>query len=580
MNLKSKERRLQGSPVSEGIAIGAPYFLAPLEERIPEFPIAVTEVDTEISRYRKALFSSKEDLRRLRHDLAIEGSSEAASFIDTHIQMLDDPMITVQMEERIRHMLRNTESVFRSTIREYETRFSERSDSFFEERLVDVRDVSERILGHLCADQKPALGMAPRGCILFAKELAPSHTAAALPTQIFAFVTEQGGGNSHCALIARAKGIPFVAGIDVAELQPDQAAVVIVDGLEGVVILNPTEETLAHYKERRDQLITRYQVYEKENPLKAETLDEFPIRLMANVGNPVELDLFPYAQEGIGLFRTEYFFLQGQRVFPSEEQQVRVYSSLIEKVGDNKPIIMRVFDLGGDKHPAFFPKLKEPNPALGSRGIRFLLKTPEIFYIQLRALFKAAKQADVRLLLPLISDLGELLQVKKLIEKVKKELRAEGMEVRDLPIGCMIEVPSAVMICEALAQEGDFLSIGTNDLVQYTLGVDRSNPAMSELFYPAHPSVLRMIKMICQVGNRLNKPVTICGEMASNPLFTPLLLGLGLTTFSCAPRYLPLIKQTIRKWTIVEAYKLAEDALRLNDPHAITELLLFKQRNG
>jgi len=574
---KKREIRIQGAPVSEGIAIGSPYFLKPIEEDIPDFEISINEVDAEVARYRKALFSSKEDLNRIRQDLTIEGSEEAVGAIETHIQMLDDPMITTDMEGKIRQMLRNTESVFRSVICEYENRFTERTDSFFQERLVDVKDVSKRILGHLREKQDAQLSEIPPGSIVFSKEIAPSYTAAAHSAQIGAFVTQNGGGNSHTALITRAKEIPYVTSIDTLAIEKLDIETVIVDGYKGLIIANPTPETLSEYQEKQKQLATRYQLFIDNDHLKVETLDGYRVKLFVNVGNPQDLDAFPYRHEGVGLFRTEYLFLQTKEFYPSESYQQEAYQQLIEKM-EGRPVVIRVFDLGGDKNlRLFLDRQREPNPILGNRGIRFLLRNRELFEMQLRAIFKASVGANVYILLPLISDINELHASKEIIEEVKTKLRVEYPDIPDLPIGCMVEVPSAVMICDALASSCDFLSLGTNDLVQYTLGVDRSNPSMSELYYPAHPSVLRMIKMISIEAKRQATPLTICGEIASNTLFTPLLLGLGLLDFSIAPRYLPHIKQTIRKWSILEAYDLAEQVLKMSDPKEISKFLTEAQ---
>jgi phosphoenolpyruvate-protein phosphotransferase (PTS system enzyme I) len=575
---KRKEIRFYGAPVSEGIAIGLPFFLKGIDEDLPDFQISHNEVDAEVARYRSALFSSREDLHRLRQDLAMEGSDEAVSTIETHIQMLDDPMITTHMEGQIRQMLRNTESVFRSVISDYENRFTKRTDTFFQERLVDVKDVSKRILGHLSERCDAQLSEVPPGSVVFAVEIAPSHTAAAHAAQIGAFVTKNGGGNSHAALIARSKGLPFVTHIDPVDIETEAEGVVIVDGYEGLIITNPTDKTLEEYRDKQKQLTTRYQKFIEEDHFEAETLDGHQIRLLVNVGNPSDLDIFPYRNDGVGLFRTEYLFLQTKEYYPTEKCQIESYRTLIEKT-HGRPVVIRVFDLGGDKNPALFHERKcEPNPVLGNRGIRYLLGNKELFKMQLRAIYTASVNSNVHLLLPLISDIQELYRSQEIIEEVREELKERLPVVPKLPIGCMIEVPSAVMICDALAKTCDFLSLGTNDLVQYTLGVDRSNPLMSKLYYPAHPSVLRMIKMISVEAARQGVSLTICGEIASNTLFTPLLLGLGIENFSIAPRYLPYVKQAIRKWSVVEAYRLAEEALKRVDPNEISKLLTEAQK--
>lgn len=581
--MKNQEEILiRGFPVSDGIAIGIPFFLQSVEKEIPEFPISLKEVDEEIARYRSALFSSREDLNELRNHLAMEASDDAATIIDSHISMLDDPLMTVHMEEKIRQMLKNTESVFQSVITDYEKRFSQTTNPFFQGRLVDVMDLAKRVLGHLCPSKGNSLSNVPFNSVVFAKELIPSHTASAEHCRVSAFVTQSGGGNSHAALIARAKGIPYVACVDVASLQNISSRSVIVDGQTGDVIFNPRPATKEKYKQRKTCLKTSFQLLQKELQYDAETIDGCSIQVYANIGNISDLEnIQSLGAEGVGLFRTEYLFFQNRDLISSEEDQYLAYVRLIRSVG-NLPIVIRVFDVGGDKNPELFPEgEKEPNPVLGCRGIRFLLRHLEIFKIQLRAILRAAVHGDVRILLPLISDLGELEMTRTLINEIEQSLSAQGVLYQsNIPVGCMIEVPSAVLICDALAKRSDFLSIGTNDLVQYTLGIDRSNPAMSDFCYPAHPSVLRMIKMVNTEANRYGKSVTICGEIASNPLFVPLLLGLGVDQLSCSPRYIPIVKRSIRQTSLLGAYELAGRVLRLNSTMEVSQVLLEAYNNA
>jgi phosphotransferase system enzyme I (PtsI) len=579
---KPEEMLIRGFPVSDGIAIGIPFFLNPVEEEIPQFSITLKDVDGEIQRYRSALFSSRADLQQLRKNLAEEVSEDAATIIETHIQMLDDPLITNHMEDKIRQTLRNSESVFHSVITDYEKRFSTKTDAFFQERLADVMDLAHRVLGHLCPSKGNSLLNVPFNSIVFAKELIPSHTASAESSRVNAFVTHSGGGNSHAALIARAKGIPYVACIDVGALQNISARCVIVDGQSGEVIFNPKPETLEAYKQRKTRLKTSFQLLQKELKYDSETIDGCSIQVYANIGNIGDLEnIQQYGPEGVGLFRTEYLFFQHRHLISSEEEQYDAYVKLIQKVGD-MPVVIRVFDVGGDKNPELFSEgEKEPNPVLGCRGIRFLLRHPEIFKIQLRAILRAAIHGDVRILLPLISDIGELETSKVLIAEISRDLTLEGIPFKaNIPLGSMIEVPSAVLICDTLAKSSDFLSIGTNDLVQYTLGIDRSNPAMGDFCYPAHPSVLRMIKMVNTEAKRHGRTVTICGEIASNPLFVPLLIGLGVDQLSCSPRYIPIVKRAIRQTSLLSAYELAQRVLRLNSTMEVSQALLEAYNNS
>lgn len=567
-----KEIRFQGSPVSEGVAIGFPFFLPyPQEEIVPTFPISMAEVDSEIDRYRKALFSSREDLERLQNHLAGEGSCEAMTIFNTHIEMLQDPLMTTHIEEKIRQMQQNTESVFHSVINEYEERFSASSDSFFQQRLIDVMDVSKRILGHLCPKQPFSLADIPANAVIFAKFLVPSHTVSMEMPKVNAFVTQMGGGNSHTALIARAKGIPYVDNIDVQMLQSVRGACVIVNGQSGEVIFNPSKRTLARYQKLKETLSTRYQLLEKETHLKTETRDGHSVEIFANVEQLEDVDLIHrYGACGIGLFRTEYLFLQDNSLFHSEEKQYIAYRILLEKA-KGLPVVIRVLDIGGDKTAHLLGAApKEPNPVLGCRGIRFLLRYKEIFRMQARAIVRASAYGPVQISLPLIADVGELLESKELIRDAEKQLGSSS----PIPIGCMIEVPSAVFLCDFLALESDFLSIGTNDLIQYALGMDRSNPLMSDFCFPAHPSMIRMLKIILAEAAKAKKPVSICGEVASNPSFIPLLLGLGCTALSCSPRYIPIIKRAIREASLKQARRLAEKALSLNTARPISDLLL------
>lgn len=574
---ENKEFRLRGAPVSEGIAIGTSFFISPpTEDPIPDFSIKSNQVDQEIERYRRALEACKQELGSIKENLQKEGSIDAIDIIETHIQMLEDPLITEKVEAKIRQVRRNTESVFSSVIREYEKKFAKMKDKFFQQRLIDILDLSKRILSHLGERNKINFSEIPSSSIVFAKELIPSHTAAIQASRVSAFVTQCGGGNSHAALIARAKGIPYVSSIDVDFFQATQGRSIIVDGQTGEIIVNPDKATLERYKEIKTRLKTSYQLLQQDSLHVTETVDGYRVHILANVGNLSDLgEMHSYRPEGIGLFRSEYLFLEKHTLYISEEEQYQAYCELVEK-SKGMPVVIRVFDIGGDKNPdLFFEHEKEANPVLGCRGIRFLLRHPNIFRTQLRAIMRATFDADVRLLLPLVSDIHELHEAKKIIKEVQDELIEQGVvKPKYYPVGCMIEVPSVVFICDAIAKEADFLSIGTNDLVQYTLGIDRSNPSMSDFCYPAHPSVIRMIKMVVMESRKQNKPVTICGEIASNPIFIPLLLGLGVSEFSCSPRYIPFVKRAVRNTVLLEAYELAQRILQMSSPTEISKTLV------
>jgi len=572
MTRQKQEYYLKGFPLSEGIAIGKLHVLAQYNNAlVPETPIDCADVDKEIERYRNALSSSRKDLEHLQEVLSDEGSHEAVTIIDTHIQMLEDPLITTFVEQRIKQMLQNTESVFCSVMGEYERRFEAVDDSF-QQRLTDVRDVSQRILRHLhpLADE-PAM---PDNAVIFSKELVPSHTAEASVAKVCAFISEMGGHTSHAALIARAKGIPYVANIDVKSVMEVEGDIVIVDGCLGYVILNPSEETLANYRKIKGDIVEQYQKLVEEAACASVTQDGHGVQIWANVETLADLRHPQLASaQGVGLLRSEFLFSTKDVLSLSEEEQYSLYFEMISSNPD-KPIVFRVFDLGGDKglsHPA---ALHEINPALGCRGVRFLLHDKPFFKRQLRAILRAGVVGKLSLLFPLIADIDELREVKRVLHEVQEELRREHVSFAShLRLGCMIEMPSAALSCEALAKECDFLSIGTNDLVQYTLAIDRSHPYLHARYKPGHPTILRMIRSIVVVSRLYGKPVSICGEMASNPLFIRLLVGLGVTQFSCAPRHIPLIKKMVRRMSYAHAQHLANTALAMESAKEIEELL-------
>jgi phosphotransferase system enzyme I (PtsI) len=568
------EIQLKGVCISDGIAIGNLFILEGAEsQNIPRFSISNREVDYEIQRYRKAISSSKEDLFRLQDSLAQEGSIEAVTIIDTHIQMLQDPYMTTMMEDRIQQMLYNTECVFEMAMQEYEKQFERVESAFFKQRLTDVRDLSSRILKHLSPHSRPSFQTLPSDSIIVSRELCLSDTAEAPKSKVKAFLSQLGSHTSHSALIARAKGIPYVASIDLSIFSSCQNKKVIVDGGAGIVIISPSEQTLKKYALKiEDERAKIVKMAQAASP-KSITKDGYKIDVMANIEHIEDVHLFrEHKADGVGLFRSEYLLFDQNTQDFSEESQYMAYKKLFEKT-KNFPIYFRVFDIGADKQ-LFKGMTKETNPALGCRSIRFLLRHRDLFKVQLRAVLRAAVNANLYLLLPLISDVSELCEVRRFIDVVINDLRATGYRIKEgLQVGSMIEVPSAVMMSDFLCKECDFLSVGTNDLIQYTLAVDRGNPSIADIYQPSHPSIVRMLSIVAQNAAANNTPLSICGEMASNPLFTGLLLGLGIHQLSCSPRYIPMIKQTISQTYMKNAEQLAAKALKLGTSHEVHQLL-------
>lgn len=569
--VQAEEVILRGLPVSKGIGIGFPIFFSNWDEDVPEIQIPLKEIDREIERYRQALYQSREDVERLRRMSLHEGPPEIVAILGTHLEMMQDPMMTTVMEEKIRDLQRNTESVFQHLIEEYKRRFSNLQDSYFQERVRDIIDVSRRILNHLCPIQRIKISEIPNNSVILTHELVPSETVEANSSLVSAFVTAAGGITSHAAIIARAKGIPFVANIDIRIFKRLQLNSLIVDGSQGLVIINPTRKTLKKYQAIKRGHQENYKLLKNASHLKGETVDGYEVRIFANLENPKEVDLIlKNGALGVGLFRSEYLFLS-KNEFPTEEEQYQIYKKMARALR-GRPLVIRIFDIGGDKKVDLFPEQKdaryfaqighEINPALGCRAIRFLLRFPDLLRAQIRAILRASGYGDIQILIPMVSDLSELRQVRAIANEIAKELKEQNIKcAKHVPIGCMIEVPSSAIMCDALAKEADFLSIGTNDLVQYLLAVDRSNPHTADLYFSTHPSILRMIRMVVASCNCARKPVIICGECAADPVLIPLLLGLGIREFSVAARHIPLVKHTIRKWRILEACRLAEGAL-------------------
>lgn len=575
MNTVLQEIRLRGIPICRGIAIGKPFFITLNDENIPEITISKQNVNREVSRYIRAISQSKEDVKKLQKKLKLEKIAEGVAILDTHLQMMQDPLLTTEIEREIRYSCKNAEFVFHAFINECQKKFQSLADPFFRERFKDIQDVSKRVMGYLRESEQMNLGDIPGNSIIFSRELSASEAAEANATCINAFITAYGGTTSHAAIVAKAKGIPYVTDVDFERIIPliNPELQIIVDGRTGVVIINPLSETLANYLGLQSHLETQVSNWSLSKLLPPETVDGYGIKISANIDMVDELDKFhEYGGYGVGLFRSEYIFLSND-TFPTEEDQFIIYQNIVKRM-KGLPIVIRTFDFGGDKLQLKQPMTFDGNPFFGCRAIRYLLKERDIFKAQVRAILRASAFGDVRLMFPMISALAELMDAKEIVKEAREELRRRGEHTADnIKIGSMIEVPSAVVIADILAKECDFLSIGTNDLVQYTLAFDRRNHSSSGFYASTDPSIIRMIKQVVCEANHHGIPVTICGEIAADPRFTPLLLGLGVHELSMAARFIPLIKQTVRNTSIVDAAFLADKILELSNARDILDIL-------
>ncbi len=573
MKNQSAELYLQGTPICRGIAIGNLIVLHRQEQHISEQSLPIEKVDAEIRRFRQAISKGKDEIHALKQRLQKDRIVEGVAILDSHLQIMDDPMITTDVEERIRALQKNAEFVFKSVVTECQKQFELLPDPYFRERFKDIEEIGRRISHHLIFTHKTPLHQLPPDSIVLATDLNVFDTAEIDKTLACAFITQHGSAASHAAIVAKGKGIPYVSGINLEQVQSPHGGAVIVDGRTGQIIVNPTEDTLKKYKEMKEGLHDHYRTLTNRGGLQSETFDGYRVQLSANIDLLREVEgLNQFRGHGIGLLRTESAFASGAPL-PSEEEQYALYSKFVDKLG-SLPIVFRTFDIGGDKQFRHAQQVAESNPFLGYRAIRLMLREREFFKAQLRAILRTSHQGNIRILFPMISSVAELLEAKEILEEVKAELRSQQIPLAPhIPVGCMVEVPSAAMTADLLAKECDFLSIGTNDLVQYTLAVDRTHTFLNHLYTPAHPAVVRLIRYVVSEANRAHVPVCICGEIAADPRYTPLLLGLGIQELSIAPRHLPTIKNAIRKTSIVGATRLAEAVLKLSSAAEIEQFL-------
>ena len=579
--LKTKEFVLKGLSVSKGIAIGKACFLTPIENETKEISISQNEIELEIKKYRMALQESRKDLELLQKMFAKENSKPVAEILDAQIEILKDPFFKKSVEEKIRTFRKSSQFAFQSVIGEYKKRFSKANDDFFKDRIKDIIDVSHRVLKHLKKTKKNFEEKLTCSCIILAKEITPTKAAEASSDQIQAFVTQEGSMASHAAIIARAKSIPFVANVDLSTVKNVKIDQIIVDGVNGHVIINPSNATLKKYYLLLEKLQKYFSSLEEDACLPAITKDGTEIYLYSTVDvfSDVDASLECKAQ-GIGIFRSEFLFLS-EKLKPVEEAQFKVYKKIAEKL-ENKPFIIRIFDVGGEKdflfsrfeeNLSFMPE--EINPVLGCRSIRFLLRNEDILKTQLRAILRASCFGNVQILLPMVSDLSEIQRVKQLLLICQKELEVEKITFSsNIPIGVMIEVPASAMIADLLLEEADFLSVGTNDLSQYVLAADRNNPLMCHLYHCAHPAIVRMLLMVAAMASSHKKPVFICGEMAADTKFLPVLIAMGYRRFSIGNSRLSNLKYEIRKISLNNSKNLLHKALEIKTANQLQDFLI------
>ncbi|MGC8845166.1 MAG: phosphoenolpyruvate--protein phosphotransferase [Candidatus Hydrogenedens sp.] len=567
------EKIYHGIPVSPGIVWGEALVYDPGVINIPRFKIKNPR--EEYKRVQSAIDLTKEELTLLYKKTLENSGNKQAGIFDVHLMLLEDETILVELKRRIHEELLNAESVLHDIAKKYSKDIQSTGNSFIEERSADVIDVIDRIIRNLLAQKRPDLDNIKKPCILLSVDLPPSETARLHPEKIRAIVLERGSTTSHVAILARSLKIPTIVGV--SNLFNTYTSVIkgsAVDAISGILYINPTSETILKLRQKKIQLSRRFLQYEKRIiSYPSQTLDGRRISVLANIELPHEVDdNVKHLSAGIGLYRTEYLFLNKPEP-PTEEEQYKEYL-YVAKTLNPLPVILRTIDIGGDKLASYTNFIKEQNPQLGCRAVRFCLVHKDFFKTQLRAMLRAATIGNIKIMFPMISSIDELRDVKKILQEVKDELTSEKIPFNKEPeIGIMIEVPSAVLIADELAKECNFFSIGTNDLIQYSLAVDRNNENIAHLYDPTHPAILRMLKMTVSSAIKANIFCSICGEMASDPLFTEFLIGLGLDSLSMSSVSIPQIRALITKITYTETTEFSEKVLKCASSKEVRSIL-------
>jgi phosphotransferase system enzyme I (PtsI) len=568
-------RTYKGIGVSPGIAIGRAVIIEKRVAQIYRVPIRDDEVDGEITRFNEALEKTKAELLELKQKVSRSMGDEYASIFDAHAMIVSDASFEGKVVSKIEDEQVNAEWALAEVEEELQARFASFDNEYLRERVADVKDVTQRLLVNLQGIAHHDLSEITHDVVILADDLTPSDTIHFNRRPIVGFATEAGSRTSHTSIIAKSLFMPAVIGVPRLTKIVDNDEMVIIDGYEGTIVINPTEAMVSEYRSR----VTRHE--EEEHKLLANRLtpaitkDNVRISLQANIELVEELDnAIKFGAEGIGLYRSEFLYISKSPLLPTEEEHFNIYRRLAESVAPHWCII-RTFDLGGKKVAATITGRKEDNPVLGLRALRLCMRHRDMFKTQLRALLRASAFGKIKIMFPLVSGVQELRQVKTLVRELQSELDGEGIAYnKELQIGIMIEVPSAAVIADILATEADFFAIGTNDLIQYSLAIDRANENVSYLYEPLHPALLRLIKGVIDAGKRAGIPVELCGEMAADPIYAIVLLGLGLEIFSMNPSNVPVIKDVIRHVRYRDCRRIAEIALQKKTAQEIEEFVI------
>ncbi len=560
----------KGIAASPGIAMGTSFVLESKTATISQTPITTENIATEIKAFDDALVKAHLQLENIKKKTQQELGADKAAIFDAHLMILADDVFLDAIRDKISSQLVSAEYAVSQVVEQYVQMFAEMEDEYLKERAADIKDIGQRIINNILGLENQSLSALDREAVIIAKDLTPSDTAQLDKKLVKGFATDLGGRTSHTAIMARSLEIPAVVGLgDLSDQVKDQDTIII-DGNEGIVILNPDEATIEEYRRKGEEYSRFLQELAQLKDLPCETqCCGRRVEIAANIGTPNDVEgALANGAEGIGLYRTEFLYMDRDSL-PSEEEQFAAYKEVVETMAP-KPVIIRTLDIGGDKKLPYLEMPEELNPFLGWRAIRLCLDRSDIFKTQLRAILRASNFGKVRIMYPMISNAEEIRRANRYLAEAKEELAKEGQPFNpNVEVGIMVEIPAAAVTADLLAQEVDFFSIGTNDLIQYTIAVDRMNERISHLYDPLHPAILRLIKQVIDASHRAGKWTGMCGEMAGDVEAAPILLGMGLDEFSMSASSIPRIKKVIRSLSYQEACEIAQEVLTLQSANEI-----------
>ncbi|MEK3952287.1 MULTISPECIES: phosphoenolpyruvate--protein phosphotransferase [unclassified Psychrobacillus] len=560
---------LKGIAASSGIAIGKAFLMT--EPDLTVTKSTVTNKKEEITRFHEAVNAAKLELQKIRDRAEVDLGTENAAIFDAHLLVLSDPELLGAVESKVNDEAVNAETALQETADTLIVMFEQLDNEYMRERAADIRDVTKRVIARLLEVEVPNIGLIDEEVIIISKDLAPSDTAQLNRAFAKGFTTDMGGRTSHSAIMARSLEIPAVVGTKNATSAIKQGDLIVVDGDNGEVLINPPTDVVESYVEKRNEQEAEKKQLSLLKNKKTITLDGIQVEVAANIGTPKDVEsVLENGGEGVGLYRTEFLYME-RDTLPTEEEQFQAYKQVLEKMGD-KPVVVRTLDIGGDKQLPYLNLPEEMNPFLGFRAIRLCLEEQTIFRTQLRALLRASTFGNLKIMFPMIATLEEFREAKKLLLEEKEQLQQEGTLVSEqIEIGIMVEIPSTAILADQFAKEVDFFSIGTNDLIQYTMAADRMNESVAYLYQPYHPAILRLVKMVIDASHAQGKWTGMCGEMAGDTIAIPLLVGLGLDEFSMSAPSMLKARNQINQLTQLEMKQITEKALSMQTSEQVKQ---------